>query len=129
MVNFSVDWDRKDVLELALTQASPKLRKQVESVIKNNTEKLRAKNVERVPKPGGSPYGSNPYATGFTKDMIESSYPGPLTGKVSSQSSYGAYLNFGTRFMAAQPFFTDSYEYIKPLFETDIKDAVKGVFL
>lgn len=128
MVNISVEWKNLEPMQIMLKNAPPKLRKQLQQVIQNNTEKLRAKNVERAPKPGGSPYGNNPYATGFTASMITSQYPSALMGKVVSQSGHSGYLNYGTRFMAAQPFFTDSYNFVKPLFEKDAKDAMKGAF-
>ncbi|MDD3230027.1 MAG: HK97 gp10 family phage protein [Oscillospiraceae bacterium] len=51
---------------------------------------------------------------------------GGLTACVGSTKAYGPYLEFGTRFMAAEPFVKPSLDVQAPIFESDMRKLVKG---
>lgn len=50
---------------------------------------------------------------------------GGLTANVRDGVEYGAYVNFGTRFMSAQPFMTSSLQFHAERFKRDMGMLVK----
>lgn len=52
-----------------------------------------------------------PVLTGYLRDHIEMVIVGPAHVQVISQADYSAYPEFGTRFMAARPFFFPAVEH------------------
>lgn len=55
---------------------------------------------------------------------IEGGHPGSLSMMVVTTAGYGAYVNFGTRFMAAQPFMTQAAEHGARIFKADLAKLV-----
>ena len=67
------------------------------------------------------------YQTGETKRSIMLEIKdGGLTAEVGPTTDYSPYLEYGTRFMAAQPFVKPAEERIAPMFEKDIKTLIEG---
>lgn len=66
------------------------------------------------------------YFTGNLKRSINMKITGNgLTGTVGPSVEYAPYLEYGTRFMAPEPFAKPSLEEVKPTFERRLKDALK----
>lgn len=66
------------------------------------------------------------YSTGATKRSINLAFKdGGLTGVVKPTSEYSPYLEFGTRFMAPQPFMRPSYQVQKEKFKQDMARVMK----
>lgn len=66
------------------------------------------------------------YQTGQTKRSIHgAAEDGGLTYACGPTTEYAPYVNWGTRFMDAQPFVTDAFEDEKPKFLEDLKKLTK----
>lgn len=61
-----------------------------------------------------------PVRTGFLRDSIRA-----VGIEVSVGAFYGAWVNYGTRFMAAQPFWDQAVESGKRLFVTKMTEALR----
>jgi HK97 gp10 family phage protein len=57
-----------------------------------------------------------PVDTGFLKNSIQSHKIGPAHWRVTVGAEYGIYLEFGTRFMGAQPYFFPAVAQVSPSF-------------
>lgn len=65
------------------------------------------------------------YSQGETKRSISANYKdGGMTAEVGPGTDYHAYLEFGTRFMAAQPFIKKSLDQVAPRFVDHLKELV-----
>ncbi|WP_305150943.1 HK97-gp10 family putative phage morphogenesis protein [uncultured Dubosiella sp.] len=65
--------------------------------------------------------------TGATRRSIDLTIQdGGMTVSVYPQTEYASYLEFGTRFMQAQPFVQPAFDETKDQFIKDLKDAVMG---
>lgn len=86
---------------------------------------------ERAPKPGGSVYGPNPYATGELLEGIKKEGRRGET-EIISEAPHSGHVNYGTERTDAQPFFTDSVEYMKdqPIIKIpkEIDKVFRGLF-
>jgi HK97 gp10 family phage protein len=51
-----------------------------------------------------------------------------MTGIIHSQASYSGYLEFGTRFMSAQPYMKPALFDVYPRFQRDMTDVFEGAF-
>ena len=109
-----INFEGADEFDRMLEQAFKQAPKVAEKVIKNNTEKGMAKAKRLAPRD-----------TWFLHDNIYTEYK-PLSGYVHSPASYSGYLEFSTRFMAAQPFMRPMMQWLAPQFERDMKDAMEG---
>lgn len=116
-MSVKVKWSGLTELTAVLENATDKVQRQAESVIKNHTEIVKSK-----------AWGKAPVDTGFLKSVISSEYGG-MEGRVISQAHYSGYLEFGTRFMSARPFMRPALEEQQPDFEKDLNDVMKGVFV
>lgn len=67
-----------------------------------------------------------PWDTGYLHDQIESQ-PYPMASDIVSPASYSGFVNSGTRYMDAQPFFTDMWDEITEDIKEPLADVVKGV--
>lgn len=69
------------------------------------------------------------YSTGDTaRSIMLSLADGGFTAKVGPGTDYAVYVEYGTRFMAAQPFIKPAFEVVKPKFLEDLKKlCVQGV--
>lgn len=62
------------------------------------------------------------YSTGDTARSITLTMSdGGLTATVAPGTEYSMYLEYGTRFMAAEPFVKPAFEIVKPKFLDDLK--------
>ena len=62
------------------------------------------------------------YSTGDTaRSIMLSLADGGFTAKVGPGTDYAVYVEYGTRFMAAQPFIKPAFEVVKPKFLEDLK--------
>lgn len=57
-----------------------------------------------------------PVDTGFLKNSIQARKVGPAHWRLTVGADYGVYLEYGTRFMAAQPFFFPAVAEVAPSF-------------
>src|SRR5215203_3797852 len=64
-----------------------------------------------------------PVRTGYLKSTIASSVSPNLT-ELYVTADYAGYVNYGTRFMTARPFFTGPVEEQTPEMITELNDAV-----
>lgn len=87
--------------------------------------------VKRVVKANGTELTRNaqskaPVDTGFLKRSIVFSLANSgLTSKTEVGAEYAAYLEYGTRFMSAQPFMKPSYNIQKQKFKSDLERLMK----
>lgn len=69
---------------------------------------------------------SQGYQTGTTKRSVELEITdGGFTATVEPTTEYSPYLEYGTRFMEAQPFVRPAYEEQKAKFKRDMQKLVK----
>ena len=97
----------------------------VKDVIKMNTVELQKEAMRRAKFEGHFDGDVWMSPTGFTKRSIEFwlNQDG-MSSKTGPQSEYAAYLEYGTRFMDAQPFMRPAFRKIKKQFQKDIKRLV-----
>jgi HK97 gp10 family phage protein len=113
---FEIDWKGIDGMTAAFDSANINAKKQALAVIKNNTELVKKEAQRKAPRD-----------TGFLHDNIVSRYDG-MTGIIHSQASYSGYLEFGTRFMSAQPYMKPALFDVYPRFQRDMTDVFEGAF-
>lgn len=85
----------------------------VQAVVKANTLEF-----EREAK------AKAPVDTGFLRRGIQVKV-GNLEGRITSTANYSGYLEYGTRYMRAQPYMRPTYNQIKGQFKTQLKKAVE----
>lgn len=91
----------------------------VKTVVKQNGIEMQAKMVRNAVFGRG-------YSTGATKQSIRGqSINGGLAYKAGPGTYYSPYVEYGTRFMSAQPFVRPAYNDQKVIFERDLKKLVK----
>lgn len=66
-----------------------------------------------------------PVDTGFLKSSIQTEMTGNLTAQITPHAEYAAYVEFGTKNMAAQPYLIPAMEKAKDYFEKWIKAFIK----
>ena len=128
MAGFSIEWHGLNELGGALDKAMRENKPQLKKVIYNNGEKAKSKAIEWAPKPDRSRYGANPYAKGALSQNITHKHYG-LSSEIHAEVAYSGFVNFGTRYMRAQPFMTDTFNWVVKFLEQDIKDVAEGLFL
>lgn len=104
----------------------------LEKALKDN---VRMDDVKRVVRHNGSQLQSKMqnaadfkkgYQTGETKRSIGlEMQDGGFTAEVGPETEYSPYLEYGTRFMEAQPFINPPYEEQKKKFKQDMQRLVK----
>ncbi len=102
---------------------------------KGLAKKIQLDDVKRVVKQNGSELQRGTqrnadfkkgYQTGTTKRSIGLEFTdGGLTAEVEPKTEYAPYLEFGTRFMEAQPFVKPAWEVQKEQFKKDMDKLVK----
>ena len=86
----------------------------VKKVVRHNGAELTKKMQENADFKKG-------YATGQTKDSIMLTIKdNGLTAEVKPTTEYAAYLEFGTRFMDAQPYVKPAFDVQKEKFDKDM---------
>lgn len=98
-------------------------------------ENIRMEDVKRVVAHNGSGLQqkmmgkadfTRGYATGTTKRSIGLSLnDGGFTAEVEPGTEYSPYLEYGTRFMDAQPFVNPAFEEQKEKFKSDMQKLVR----
>lgn len=66
-----------------------------------------------------------PVDTGFLQASVSSRFDG-RQGVVTVGAEYGAYVNYGTRYQAAQPFFDDAVNEFRPVWPSIVRREVVG---
>lgn len=105
---------------------------ELEKALKDN---VRMDDVKRVVKHNGSEMQrrmqskadfNKGYQTGATKRSIGLEVTdGGMTAEVGPETEYSPYLEFGTRFMDAQPFIKPAWEEQSKKFKSDMDKLVK----
>lgn len=91
----------------------------VERVVKHNGQQLQQKMQSKADFKKG-------YQTGTTKRSISLSITdGGLTAEVEPGTEYSPYLEYGTRFMDAQPFVRPALNEQKGKFKSDLEKLVR----
>jgi len=94
----------------------------VKQAIKSNTVALQENAIGRMP---------NTYVKGYSK-RYTAQHTNPyflnngFTGKVTMETEYSQYLEYGTRYMSAEPVMKPALNEIYPRFVSDIVKAAKG---
>lgn len=88
-------------------------------LVKQNGSELQEKTMQNADFKKG-------YQTGTTKRSISLEFKDDgLTAEVEPGTEYSPYLEFGTRFMDAQPFVKPAWEVQKEQFQKDMQKLVK----
>ena len=88
---------------------------QVKQIVKMNTVEMNAKASRKAP-----------VDTGFLRrSIIFEIADSGMTGKSTVRAHYAPYLEFGTRFMASQPFMVPAWRAQKEIFKKDMDRLVK----
>lgn len=95
----------------ALSQRGPRIRQAIE---------LTALDIERTAKE------RCPVDTGALRASISHAMLSDTEGEVRVGQDYGAYVNYGTRFMAPRPFLTSAVEEARAPFVKRMREAVTG---
>ena len=66
-----------------------------------------------------------PVDTGFLKNSILARQVTPMLWRVNVGANYGIYVEFGTRFMAARPYFVPAVDKMRSVFESVVAQAAK----
>lgn len=113
---FVIHLEGLEELKITINNSHGRAVKQVSKVVKNNTERLKktAKSLA-------------PVDTYFLHDNITARYE-DMAGEVRSNAAYSGYQEYGTRFMAAQPYMRPAAWEVQELFKRDMSDVLKGVF-
>lgn len=107
-----------------LDELEKKLKKEctlndVKRVVRNNGSQLQRKMQGKADFTRG-------YATGTTKRSIGMEIEdGGMSVSVGPETEYSPYLEFGTRFMSAQPFVKPALDEQAKIFEQDLKKLMK----
>lgn len=91
----------------------------VKTVVKKHGSRMQDKIVDNAEFTEG-------YQTGNTKRSIRGTIKdGGFTYEAGPTTHYSPYLEYGTRFMDAQPFVKPAFEKQKGEFKKDLKDLMK----
>lgn len=91
----------------------------VKQVVKHHGAALQARTMQKADFTKG-------YATGTTKRSIGLEFKdNGFTAEVEPGTEYSPYLEYGTRFMDAQPFVRPAYEEQKEKFKRDMDKLVR----
>lgn len=87
----------------------------VKKVVRVNTAELQKK----------AQYGAAVDSGNLKRSIMLQIENAGMTGRVESMASYGAYVEYGTRFMYAQPYLVPAFLEQKSLFIKDLEALVK----
>ena len=94
-------------------------RDKVNRVVKKNTAETQQRMMRNASFTKG-------YQTGTTKRSISLElFPESLAGEVKPGTDYSPYLEYGTRFMEAQPFVKPTRDEQAPIFLKDMQDLIR----
>lgn len=111
-----VEFQGLEKLEIALRNASDKAIKQSQMVVKNTAEKGKRIAKQKAPKD-----------TRFLTNNVNTYHQG-IDSVIHSEAGYSGYQEYGTRFQPGTPFMRPMLEEIKPQFEKDLADVMRGAF-
>lgn len=98
----------------------------VKKVVKTNTVELNRKMVQKAQFKGHEKNGVFISPTGATRRSITTKLAlNGMQGKDFPTTEYAFYLEYGTRFMSAQPFVSPAFRQQKPIFLSDMKRLVE----
>jgi HK97 gp10 family phage protein len=69
-----------------------------------------------------------PVDTGFLRDSIQVAEESDTSVTVVAEAEYAAFVEYGTRFMSAQPFFEPAIEEAKQQIQQLLRDAISEDF-
>ena len=87
----------------------------VKAVVKKNGSRLQSKSMDKAPVDTGT------LKRGITLDIKD----GGQSAVVESTVHYAGYVEYGTRFMEAQPYVGPSFNEVKGQFKRDLEKLVK----
>lgn len=115
--------DVRDAVSKEVVATAIRLRKDVvRSIQSGPANGAIRRNGSRASAPGQPPMSD----TGRLASSIEFDQIGPLTATVGSRLAYAVYLEYGTRKMAARPFFRPAVERMRGEFVARLEAAISG---
>lgn len=120
MANLSVEFNFSGFKELeVLMKKSANVTQQVRNAVKSNGNELKKRMVRKADFKKG-------YQTGTTKRSIQEHIEnGGMAVTVGPTTEYAPYLEYGTRFMEAQPFVRPAWTEQVPKFVRDLENIIK----
>lgn len=120
MSGFDIQFDFSGFSELEkLMKQNEDITQKVKSVVKKNGNELKNRMVRKADFKKG-------YQTGTTKRSItEKVEKGGMAVTVGPTTEYAPYLEYGTRFMEAQPFVRPAWVEQVPKFVRDLENIIK----
>jgi HK97 gp10 family phage protein len=98
----------------------------VKRVVRKNGSELQKKAQKNAPVGTPQSTGIPGYVGGTLKRSIRLDITdGGMTAEVEPTAEYAAYVEYGTRFMNAQPYMRPSYNQQKEKFKSDMKKLVR----
>lgn len=113
--NMTVEFKGLRKFENFLKLLPKDLKKSADAVTKNTAEKMSYKAKKYAP-----------VDTWFMHDSIFT-FHDFLMSEVHSTATYSGYVNYGTRFQYAQPFFSRAFEEMEEIYKKDMGDVLRGV--
>ena len=99
----------------------------VRTVVRKNGADLQTKAQKNAPVGTPQSTGIPGYVGGTLKRSVELDITdGGLTAEVEPTVDYAAYVEYGTRFMEAQPYLKPAYDEQKKKFVKDLNELVRG---
>lgn len=123
-MKFNVKFEGIEQLRKALN--SKERLKKVQNAVKASGGQLQEQAMRNAKFRGHYRNGQFISPTGYTKRniMLDIKDNG-LTAEISSKSEYSGFLEFGTRYMSAQPFMGPAVRSVTPKFKKNITEALK----
>ena len=103
-------------LSVAISNSHRNVVDQAIKVTQNNAEEIKKEAKKIAPK-----------QTWFMHDHIVTHFIG-MNAEIISRAPYSGYVEFGTRFRNATPFMFPALERIRPKYEKDMTDVMRGLF-
>lgn len=98
----------------------------VRTVVRKNGADLQTKAQKNAPVGTPQSTGIPGYVGGTLKRSVELDITdGGLTAEVEPTADYAAYVEYGTRFMEAQPYLKPAYDEQKKKFVKDLNELVR----
>lgn len=101
-----------------------------EALVKRLNKLKDLSKVEQVVRASGQDFKRNaealvPVDTGHLKSSITTKMLSKTSVKIVSNANYSGYVEYGTRYMRAQPYFRPSMDKVYPTFKEKVKKAVE----
>lgn len=112
--SFSIMWEGLGDWQVFLDVGSTQVPDKVSDSINTTVEKAKGK-AESLAA----------VDTGEMKGSIHTKYPDKFTGELISPVYYTGFVEFGTRYMSAQPFMRPAIKHIQPTFTYEVYDVLE----